>query len=234
MRRSHDETASPCQDARGRRDRRRRAGDRGVAVADEDGRTYRITIRNATLGQPIAPSVFATHDAGFTLFQIGGDATLALGTMAETGAPFDLADEVASSGGVDDVVVLPFDRSPPVMLPGESNATTITASGDAKYLSAAGMLAATNDGFYAVRGVALPKKGTVTVRAVAYDAGSEANTEADGQIPATPSGNLDGVKGGDGEGYIHVHAGVHGIADLDPAAHDWRNPVVEIVIERID
>lgn len=205
-----------------------------MAVADSDGRTYQITIRNATLGQPIAPSVFATHDAGFTLFHIGDDATLGLATMAETGDPSDLADEVEDSDGVDDVVVLPFDRDPPVMLPGESNTTTISASGDAKYLSAAGMVAATNDGFYAVRGIALPKHGKVTVQATAYDAGSEANTEADGEIPATPSGNLDSVKGGDGEGYIHVHAGVHGGADLDPAVHDWRNPVIEITIERMD
>lgn len=206
----------------------------GAAMADSDGRVYEVTIRNATLGQPIAPSVLVTHRAGFSLFQIGDDASIGLATMAETGAPFDLADEVAASARVDNVVVLPFDRDPPVMLPGESNTTTITATGNAKYFSAAGMLAATNDAFYAVRGIRLPNRGSVTVRAAAYDAGSEANTEADGEIPASPGGNLDGVKGGDGEGYIHVHAGIHGGAFLDPAQHDWRNPVLEITIKRLN
>jgi len=39
-----------------------------------------------------------------------------------------------------------------------------------------------------------------------------------------------------GEGYIHVHAGIHGIGGpggLDEATFDWRNPVVEVTIERI-
>ena len=37
-----------------------------------------------------------------------------------------------------------------------------------------------------------------------------------------------------GEEHIHVHAGIHGGFDLDPAVFDWRNPVVEITITRID
>jgi len=39
----------------------------------------------------------------------------------------------------------------------------------------------------------------------------------------------------DGEGYIHIHAGIHGAGTgtLDPATYDWRNPVVEITITRI-
>ena len=39
------------------------------------------------------------------------------------------------------------------------------ADGDAKSFTAVGMLAATNDAFYAVRGVPLPKRGRITVRA---------------------------------------------------------------------
>ncbi len=33
--------------------------------------------------------------------------------------------------------------------------------------------------------------------------------------------------------FVHVHAGIHGVADLVPAAHDWRNPVVEVVIQLV-
>ncbi len=52
-------------------------------------------------------------------------------------------------------------------------------------------------------------------------------------IPGPPCGNP-GVRDTDGaEGFVHVHPGIHGIADLVPAAHDWRNPVALITIERI-
>lgn len=49
---------------------------------DQD-RAYRVTITNATLGQPVAPSVIATHTDAFRLFDLGptplpGDADYAL------------------------------------------------------------------------------------------------------------------------------------------------------------
>ena len=176
---------------------------------------------------------FATHDAGFTLFEIGGTASLGLAIMAETGNPGTLAGEVSGDANVSDTVVLPFpNRVPPVMLPGESNSAEITAEGDAKYFTAVGMLAATNDAFYAVRGVALPKTGSITVYADAYDAGSETNTELLGDIPG---GGNDGFNDpiDDGEGYIHIHAGIHGLGDQLPEVFDWRNPVLEITITRL-
>ena len=95
------------------------------------------------------------------------------------------------------------------------------------------MLAATNDAFYGVRGVALPQNGSITVHAVAYDAGSEPNNEI---FADTPAGSDDVFDSPDeaGEGYIHVHAGIHGIATMAPEDLDWRNPVVEITITRIN
>ena len=72
------------------------------------------------------------------------------------------------------------------------------------------------------------------VEAPAYDAGSEQNTEACEDIPGPPCGPNDhpDVKA---EGYVHIHAGIHGIGSegVDPAMHDWRNPVAKITIERI-
>lgn len=211
----------------------------GVATTSQialagNGKTYRVTVSNATGGQPLAPGLLITHTGSFSLFQINAAPSLGLATMAETGDPGGLAGEVSGAAGVSSAEVLVGSGpAAPVAVPGESNSLVISASGNAKYFSAAGMLAATNDAFYAVRGVRLPKHGKITVHAVAYDAGSEANNELDGQIPATPGGNTDGVLDGDGEGFIHVHGGVHGVGDLVPATHDWRNPVVEITIERI-
>ncbi len=202
-----------------------------TAFAD-DGKRYEVTIRNAMIGQPLAPSLFATHDAGFVLFKIGGTASAGLAIMAETGNPGTLADEVSADANVSDTVVLPFNRVPPVMLPGESNSAEITAEGDAKYFTAVGMLAATNDAFYAVRGIALPKTGSITVYADAYDAGSEANTELLADIPGGGNDVFDDPAGGE-EGYIHIHAGIHGVGTQAPEDHDWRNPVVEISITRL-
>ena len=100
--------------------------------------------------------------------------------MAETGFPFLLRDQVAASAGVWEVEALPTDRTPPVLLPGESNSITISASCNTKYLSAAAMLGATNDAFYVVRDVRLPQGigDSVHIQANAYDAGSEANAES--------------------------------------------------------
>jgi alpha-D-ribose 1-methylphosphonate 5-triphosphate diphosphatase PhnM len=44
-----------------------------AAVADYglDARMYRVTVTNATRGQPVAPSVIATHTDAFRLFELG-------------------------------------------------------------------------------------------------------------------------------------------------------------------
>ena len=104
------------------------------------------------------------------------------------------------------------------------------------------MLGATNDAFYAVRGVPLPKGiGKITrTYANAYDAGSELNEESASTVGALGAKDDDPMTGDgineNGEGYIQVHAGIHGVGGpngLDPAVYDWRNPVVEVTIERI-
>lgn len=222
-----------------------------LAKQDRGERMYRVTVTNATRGQPVAPSVIATHTGAFRLFELGptpvpGDAGydlyFGIATAAETGYPVPLHEAVASSRGVWDAQVLATDRTPPVLLPGESNSLIISASGGAKYLSAAAMLGATNDAFYAVREVRLPDGigDTVRVDATGYDAGSEANAESPDTVGALGATDDDPITGAgineNGEGYIHVHAGIHGIGGpggLDPATYDWRNPVLELTIERI-
>jgi hypothetical protein len=214
-------------------------------------RMYQVTVTNATRGQPVAPSVIATHTGAFRLFEVGPtpkqgdpgyDLYFGLATAAETGYPVPLHDAVASSRGVWDAQVLATDGTPPVLMPGESNSLTISASGGAKYLSAAAMLGATNDAFYAVRGVRLPNGigDTVRVYATAYDAGSEQNAESRDTVGALGATDDDPTTGDgintNGEGFIHVHAGIHGIGGpggLDPATYDWRNPVVQLTIVRI-
>lgn len=221
------------------------------ATMAQSARMYRVTVTNATLGQPVAPSVIATHTDAFRLFElgpapvegdIGYDRYFALATMAETGSPFLLRDQVAASADVWEAEALPTNRTPPVLLPSESNSITIGASGSARYLSAVAMLGATNDAFYAVRNVQLPRGigDSVHIHATAYDAGSEANAESADTVGALGATDDNPTTGAginvNGEGYIFVHAGIHGIGGpdgLDAATYDWRNPVVEVTIERI-
>jgi len=213
-----------------------------AAMADNNYRMYRVTIQDATLGQPLSPPVIATHTGEFHLFDLGPvpivgdddyDLYFGLAAVAETGYPDLLFAAVSAADGVWDVVVLP-----PVLHPGESNSTTISASGDAKYLSVASMLGKTNDGFWALRGVALPRGIGDTARYFAngYDAGSEANAESDTTVGRGDGDNPEddgyGINDGSGEGYIFVHAGIQGVGDLTPD-FDWRDPVVEVTIERI-
>jgi len=222
-----------------------------AAVAGGE-RVYRVTITNATLGQPVAPSVIATHTDAFHLFDlgpapmpgdIGYDDYFALAAMAETGYPFHVLDQVSASNGVWEALALPTANNPPVLFPSESNSTMIHASGNAKYLSAVAMLGATNDAFYAIRGAQLPRGvgESTRVYANAYDAGSEANAESPDTVGALGATDDDPVSGTGinvgGEGYIHVHAGIHGVGGangLSAAMHDWRNPVVEVTIERVE
>ena len=187
---------------------------------------YRVTVTNATHGQPLAPGLIITHDGTFSLFEIGDAPSADLATMAETGNPSDLAGSVAATTA--DVL---FGDHGGIALPSESNDIVITTG--AEFLTAVGMLAATNDGFYAVRGVKLPASGEITVFASAYDAGSEENNEKSGDVPASKLGNSKdaGTDAGDGEGFIHVHNGIYGGGQLKPSVHGWRNPVVEITIE---
>jgi hypothetical protein len=224
-----------------------------AALADE----YEVTIQNLTHGQPIAPSLFVTHDSNFSLFDIGpaadmdSDQYIGLATAAETGNPGVLDAAIDGDGGVEDHVVLAHPNGPgvpPVLFPGTSNSLADQmldpiVGTPGKYFSAVAMLGGTNDAFYGLRNVVLPASGSsTTVRAVTYDAGSEANSEALDDVP--PGGNMDEADDGstiaeNGEGYIHIHNGIHGLnfnsngKYLNPAQWDWGNEVVEITITNI-
>ncbi len=53
-------------------------------------------------------------------------------------------------------------------------------------------------------------------------------------IPGPPCGSHRMSMPRDAEGYVHVHAGIHGIgSEVNSADHDWNNPVAKITIRRI-
>ena len=117
------------------------------------------------------------------------------------------------------------------ILPGKTVTATFTVSGQARYLSLASMLVNTNDAFIGANDVELYNR---RLTLVGYDAGSEANTEDCAYVPGPPCGSHVHDDTNAAEGFVHVHAGIHGGGGLDPAQHDWRNPVAVMVIERVD
>ncbi|MCI0585123.1 MAG: spondin domain-containing protein, partial [Chloroflexi bacterium] len=119
--------------------------------------------------------------------------------------------------------------------PGASATITVAGQGAGDRITLAAMLIPTNDGFVALVDAAAPRPGrSLVFRAPAYDAGSEQNDELCESIPGPFFEECGGPGGGgspgNGEGYVHIHAGLHGIGDMTESERDWRNPVAEIVI----
>lgn len=192
--------------------------------------TLRVTIKNLTRGQIFSPPLVITHNDRFKLFETGEPASPELARLAEDGDTSGLINQIQDSP-----MVFYYKVADGPVLPGKSVTIGIPVNRKFNQVSLAGMLVTTNDGFVAVRGARIPfgKTGT-TLHALAYDAGSEANSEDCAFIPGPPCGN-GGVRDTDGaEGFVHVHAGIHGIADLLPERDDWRNPVADITIEYDD
>jgi hypothetical protein len=199
----------------------------GIAHAAE-GRRYDITITNVTRGQIISPPIVISHSKNFELFTLGASASAELAALAEDGLTEPLVNHLATLSSVLDHAV-----APEPLMPGASVTLRVLTRRRFRLISAAGMLVTTNDAFFAIRGKKVPLYGEKVVEAEAYDAGSEVNSESCEFIPGPPCGNGGSRDTEGAEGYVHIHAGIHGIGDLDPTMHDWRNPVVEISIRRV-
>jgi len=203
-----------------------------AANKEETGPRYEVTITNLTRGQIFTPIMVASHKSNTRLFTLGAPASPELELMAEFGDTSGLQGQLYDSArDIQDAGALP---------PGHTVTVSVKADAGADHISLAAMLIPTNDGFIALNGVAAPKGNeTVNYRVPAYDAGTEPNDELCASIPGPVFVECEGqdVRGGspeDGaEGYVHIHAGIHGIGDLDDSERDWRNPVANITIRRV-
>lgn len=195
-------------------------------AAAQGGPSYRVTITNLTRGQTISPPIVVSH-RGVELWRAGAPASPELAAVAEDGDASGLLSLLAVTPGVHDVAM-----AAEPLPPGGTVVLEVRAPFPFVRVSALGMLVTTNDAFFGLQSVDLPPRRQQGIHhALAYDAGSEANNEDCDFIPGPPCGNA-GVRATDGaEGVVHVHAGVHGVADLVPAMHDWRNPVALVVIQ---
>lgn len=204
------------------------------AQANEGRWTYEVTVTNITYNQQFTPLLLATHKPTITFFTLGQPAIAPLVTLAEEGniAPLrtvldgsPLVNATAAASGLLD--------------PGKSFTFQIQGNPWRDRLNLAAMLIPTNDAFVSLNAVQLPYPGWPAQRyiAIAYDAGSEVNDELCTSIPgpffAECGGSGGGGKVNGGEGFVHVHRGVHGVGDLKPNARDWRNPVAEVRVRLV-
>lgn len=194
-------------------------------------RLFEVSITNISASQVFTPILVASHEAGIRVFDLGEPASDELETIAEEGNPGPLAMALESMMEVRDVATA--DGPLP---PGQTLTMTVEAGGRFKHVSVAAMLVPTNDAFFSITDVKGPRgQDTVTAFSPAYDAGSEPNDELCVNIPGPPD-VCQGVGvdlDEDGEGFVHIHRGIHGIGGLDAATFDWRNPVAKIEIRRV-
>jgi hypothetical protein len=199
------------------------AGDHGV-------RHYAITVTNLTRAQPMAPPAVVAHNDDYRMFTLGSPGGPELAQLAEAGNGMPVLDAASAMPSV-----YATDIGSGGILPGTSQTIEIVTTKRFSEISIGAMLGSTNDGFMAVRGVELPARGEVTVEAIGYDAGTEANSDSCAFIPGPPCGDTSHNPAA-AEGYVFVHAGMHGINNgvYNPSQLDWRNPVALIQIKRMD
>jgi hypothetical protein len=201
--------------------------------------SFEISVSNLTNAQPISPIAVIAHRAGYAAFSIGIAASAGLEELAEGGDNSALLAEA----GADAAVITGTSGGGPIGPAGNETLTINLANADRPGLliSVAGMLVNTNDGFTALNGLPVETMAVgdkVSVNAVAYDAGTEADTEAAGSIPGPAAG---------GEGFnpardddadrVAMHAGVISVDDGRTGSglteqHRFDNPVARITIER--
>ncbi|MDH3444157.1 MAG: spondin domain-containing protein, partial [Deltaproteobacteria bacterium] len=202
------------------------AGVAGVALGAGGGNRFEVTVTNLTRGQIISPAVVASHsDDLSSIFTVGTPASSELAAVAEDAVIDPMITLLSADPEVMDVATI-LGAAGPIM-PGESASVVVNARGRFRNFTVVGMLVSTNDAFFALNGRRGPNRGSESHYSPAYDAGSEANNEDCAFIPGPPCGN-EGVRDPAGaEGYVHIHAGIHGIGSLAPADLDWRNPVAK-------
>lgn len=193
--------------------------------------TYEVTVTNITYNQRFTPVLLATHRPEIALFTLGQPASAGLTTLAEEGNVAPLRATLQSSDQV-----TATEAGSALLDPGKSVTFRIQGNPWRDRLSLAAMLIPTNDAFVALNAVPLPApgQGTQTHTARAYDAGSEVNDELCSSIPgpffAECGGPGGGARVGGGEGFVHVHRGVHGVGQLKASDRDWRNPVATVQV----
>ena len=209
---------------------------------------FEITLTNLTegvhgeSGQTFSPAIFAAHPAGVTLAAVGQPANDAIVALAEGGDTSGL-EALATAAGANVMIAMNADMTRRYTMPGQSTTVTLTADMTNSSLSVGSMLVSTNDAFIAAIDVPLFDEDgmpvSTTIDLMAYDAGSEDNTEMASDIPG-PLG-LDEATDPPGSnervptegGVIAAHEGIQGGGDVTEA-FAWDEPTAMLTITPVD
>ncbi|MGB6135380.1 MAG: spondin domain-containing protein [Shewanella sp.] len=196
--------------------------------------TFTVTVINLTANHPMSPVILAAHASDAMLWNAGEMASEAIEKMAEGGDTADIAALDVLTSSVNGAGLL---------MPGASETLTITLDEtDVASISLATMLVNTNDAFtgvnsYSIAGMQVDASSSM--KFMAYDAGTEANTEAKGTIPGPADGGEGYNAARDDVDFVHIHPGVISMYDgLDDsvldASHRFDNPVLGVTITRTE
>ncbi|WP_462178035.1 spondin domain-containing protein [Pseudoalteromonas gelatinilytica] len=192
---------------------------------------FTVQVTNLTNAQPLSPIAAIAHSGGM-LWQIGEPASAALELMAEGGDNSELL-------ATDFAMASSSAESP--LPPGEQVTLMLsTEQLNSLKISLATMLVNTNDAFTGLNAIdvsSLAVNESLSRTSFAYDAGTEANSEAQGTIPGPADS---------GEGYnemrddinrVAMHPGVVSQDDgltnsVLTSQHKFDNPVARITITR--
>ncbi len=212
------------------------AGAAAWADGQPQTRTYEVTITNVTKGQTFTPQLIAAHKGSIQFFELGKAASLGVEILAEAGDTTPLTEVLNASGVASGVETIGG-----LLGPGQTVSLQFEADPSHRFFSMAAMLIPTNDTFVALNRVRLPRWGSTTRTALAYDAGTEANDQNCLSMPGPRcggEGHSPGPNVGD-EGFVYVSNGFHNLPAaeegevLGPLVYDWRNPVAQVVVRRI-
>ena len=203
--------------------------------------SFDVTVSNLTNAQPLSPVAVIAHLDGYTFFSVGTPVTAGFEEMAEEGDNAALLAEADA----DAMVTVTGSGAAPIGPAASETVTVETLESDLPGLriSVATMLVNTNDAFTGLNAMSVESMAVgdvVSVRGVAYDAGTEADTETAATIPG-PAGGGEGFNAirDDQADRVSMHSGVvsqdDGFAASDLSEqHRFDNPVVQISIERTD
>ena len=203
--------------------------------------TFEVTVTNLTNAQPLSPIAVIAHQDGYSVFNIGTAATVGLEELAEGGDNSALLAEADAASPV----VATASGAAPIGPAGSETITIEVLESDLPGLtiSTSTMLVNTNDAITGVNAIAvgdLAAGDSASLRSIAYDAGTEANTEAATDIPG-PAGGGEGFNAArdDLADRVAMHIGVVSQDDSKPTSdltgqHRFDNPVAATRITRIN
>ena len=187
---------------------------------------FKLKVTNLSVRQPFSPFFVMVHDYSVRLYEFGEEASSQLARLAEDGDPQPLVDFF---DGRDGVLSAALHNTDAPYVGGETTEIEIVLNRRYPLVTIASMGINTNDLFVSLNGVRL-YRGSVFY-SDGLDAGSEENNELCESIPGPACLNINttNIESGNGEGFVHVHPGFHGVGDLAENRYDWRNPMMRVV-----